>query len=142
MDMILDRAAEPGMEDIKNYITGDAGIMWRALTGYIEETYSAKPQMAYSVCAGKPGWNVKYKKGGKALCTLYPESNSFMALVVLSALDMELFDAVKKDYTPYVSKLFDDCKTFNNTKWLMVRISDDSILDDVKKLLRLKLSKK
>ncbi len=141
MDIILDRTTEPGTEDIKRYV-GDAGARWSTLTEYIEKEYSSKPQAAYSVCAGKPGWNIKYKKGGKALCTLYPESGSFTALVVLSAADMELFDVVKKDYTPYTLKLYDDCRPFNNTKWLMIRVSGYDILEDVKKLLRLKLSKK
>lgn len=127
---------------ITRYIKGEAGAGWSALTRYIEQEYSAMPQIVYSVCSGASGWNVKYKKSGKALCTLYPESDGFIALVVLSAADMELFDAVKSDYTQYTAKLYDNCKPFNNTKWLMVRVSDNDILDDVKKLFKLKLSKK
>ena len=142
MDIILNRNSEPGMEDISHYIEGEAGVRWSALTEYIESTYSAKPQIVYSVCAGKPGWNVKYKKSGKALCTLYPESDGFISLVVLGAADIEVFEAVKSDYTPYVVKLYEEFKLFNNTKWLMIQVTDDDILDDVKKLLRLKLSKK
>ncbi len=142
MDMILDRSAEPSFEDIRGYIAGDAGSRWAELTDYIEETYASTPLLAYSVCAGKPGWNVKYKKGGKALCTLYPESDGFIALVVLSAADMDVFEAVRGDYTDYVRELYDGCKTFNSTKWLMIRVSDDNVLEDVKKLLKLKLSKK
>jgi hypothetical protein len=142
MDMILDRGAEPSFEDIKGYIAGEAGERWGKLTGYIEEAYSSKPQISYSTCSGKPGWNVKYKKGGKALCTLYPESDGFIALVVLNSADMDVFEAVKSDYTDYVAELYDGCKVFNNTKWLMIRVSDDNVLEDVKKLLKLKLSKK
>ncbi|WP_423245054.1 DUF3788 family protein [Heliorestis acidaminivorans] len=26
--------------------------------------------MTYSKCSAQPGWNVKYKKSGKSLCTL------------------------------------------------------------------------
>lgn len=142
MDMILDRAAQPASEDIREYIAGEAAARWDTLTRHIEQAYSSKPLLAYSVCAGKPGWNVKYKKGGKALVTLYPERGGFIALVVLSAADMDVFEAVKSDYTEYVVNLYDGCKPFNNTKWLMIRVSDDNILEDVTKLLRLKLSKK
>jgi hypothetical protein len=142
MDMILDRTAEPGMEDIRRFIAGEAGERWGRLNAHIEEAYNSKPQIAYSVCAGKPGWNVKYKKGGKALCTLYPESDGFIALIVLNSADMDVFKAVKGDYTPYLRSLSDACRLFNNTKWLMIRVSDDSILEDVINLLKLKLSKK
>lgn len=142
MDMILDSANEPCFEDICSYVGGSAGLRWRGLTSHIEERYSCKPQISYSVCTGKPGWNVKYKKGGKALCTLYPESGAFTALVVLSASDMDIFDAVKGCYTPGVVSLYERCKTFNNTKWLMINVSGDDALEDVKRLLKLKTSKK
>lgn len=142
MDIILDRTSEPGFEDICGYIGGKAEGRWRILKRHIEENYASKPETAYSVCAGKPGWNVKYKKGGKALCTLYPEKEGFIALVVLSGADMEVFEAVKKDYTAYVTELYERCKPFNNTKWLMISVSDDNVLEDVKRLLKLKTSKK
>jgi hypothetical protein len=142
MDMILDKPNEPGFEDICRYISGSAGARWRALTSHIKESYSSKPLISYSVCAGKPGWNVKYKKGGKALCTLYPEKDGFIALVVLAAADMDVFEAVRGDYTPYLVSLYENCKPFNNTKWLMINVSGGDVLEDVKRLLRLKASKK
>ena len=95
----------------------------------------------YSVCAGQPGWNVKYKKGSKALCTLYPEPDSFIALVVLGQADLVKLDAVRPAYTPYLLQLADGARLFNNTKWLMIRVTDDAVMDDVQKLLRLKLAK-
>ncbi len=142
MDMILDKTKEPCFEDICRYVSGGAGSRWRALTKHIEDAYSSAPLITYSVCAGKPGWNVKYKKGGKALCTLYPEKDGFIALVVLGAADMDIFNAVKENYTPYVVSLFEDCKPFNNTKWLMINVSGEDVLEDVKKLLKLKTLKK
>ncbi|KAB2952754.1 DUF3788 family protein [Heliorestis acidaminivorans] len=36
----------------------------------MEEAYQAKPHITYSKCSAQPGWNVKYKKSGKSLCTL------------------------------------------------------------------------
>ena len=48
-----------------------------------------KPILSYSNCAMDKGiwkgWNVKYKKSGKALCTLYPKQGYFQALVVIGA---------------------------------------------------------
>lgn len=61
----------PSWEDIRKYI-GAGKPNWDKFTAYIEETYGVKPKIEYSGCSAQPGWNVKYKKSSKSLCTLYP----------------------------------------------------------------------
>ena len=73
---------KPGMEEIVKFI-GQSGELWEDLISYIEKTYKVKPQNSYSCCSAQPGWNVKYKKSGKSLCTLYPMDGFFIALVVI-----------------------------------------------------------
>lgn len=141
-DMILNSLQTPDMQSIEAYIEGEAKKRWKSLLSFIEEDFKSKPQIAYSTCSGKPGWNVKYKKSGKALCTLYPEKEQFIALVVLSATDMQIFDLVKSSYTAYLNALYEKCKPFNGTKWLMTSVTDDDILEDVKKLLKLKTAQR
>jgi hypothetical protein len=141
MDVIHDPNAAPDMPDIEASMGEEARARWRALTAHIESAYGVRPQIAYSVCAGQPGWNVKYKKGGRALCTLYPEPDGFIALVVLSRADMDKLEAVRPAYTPYLLALYDGCRLFNNTRWLMIRVANDAVLDDVERLLRLKLAR-
>jgi hypothetical protein len=58
-------------------------LIWDELVLYIEETYKAKQHLDYSKCSAQPGWNVKYKKSSKSLCTLYPMPNYFIALIVV-----------------------------------------------------------
>ncbi len=140
-DIIRDPSATPDMPAIEGSMPKAARERWRGLTGVIENEYGSKPLISYSVCAAQPGWNVKYKKGGKALCTLYPEPDGFTALVVLNMADMTRFDAVRPAYTPYLQSLYDNSRLFNNTKWLMIRVTDGAVLDDVIRLLRLKTAK-
>lgn len=139
MDIILDRSATPDMHVIEDYIEEPVKQRWLELICHIEGAYRAKPQISYSICAGKPGWNVKYKKSGKALCTLYPEPDSFIALVVLSADNIARFLADRAAYTDEVNTLFDKTKLFNGTKWLMIRVSSEEVLADVKRMFELKL---
>ena len=141
MDVIHNPDAKPDMPAIEVSMSDEARARWRSLTAHIESAYTSAPLIAYSVCAGQPGWNVKYKKGSKALCTLYPEPDSFIALVVMGQADLVKLDAVRPAYKSYVLELTDGARLFNNTKWLMIRVSDDAVLDDVQKLLRLKLAK-
>ena len=141
MDTIHNPDVMPDMPAIEASMAEEARGRWRRLTAHIESAYRSAPLIAYSVCAGKPGWNVKYKKGSKALCTLYPEPDSFIALVVLGQTDLMKLDAVRPAYTPYLLELADGARLFNNTKWLMIGVTNDTLLSDVKKLLDLKLSK-
>ena len=38
----------------------------------VKETYNCSEKMEYSSCSMEPGWNIKFKKSGKTLCTIYP----------------------------------------------------------------------
>lgn len=138
---ILDKTKEPSLEDITNYIEGKAKERWKEVLDFIAENYNSKPTIMYSKCSGKPGWNVKYKKNGKALCTLYPDKDYFTALIVLNHDDMEWLRGMRGEYTSYFLNLFDNCGLFNGTKWLMIEIKNNDVLNDVKNIMDLKLRK-
>jgi hypothetical protein len=137
---IFDKTYEPSFIELTNYVKGDSNKRWKDLTNYIESNFKSKPTMFYSKCSAKPGWNVKYKKSSKALCTLYPDTDYFTALIVLSETDMEWFKGMRDNYSKYILDLYDNCNLFNGTKWLMINITDDKILKDVKNLISLKLN--
>ena len=141
MSIIQDPTTTPDMSAMADSIAGGARERWLALNTHIQETYQAKPHIVYSSCSAKPGWNVKYKKSGKALCTLYPEPESFTALVVTGAADMEKYILIRALFSDAVNALYDRTQLFNNTKWLMIGVTDDMRLNDVKKLLQLKIQK-
>lgn len=137
----MDRAHLPSMEEMSTYIEGDAEEMWHEMIAYIEDNFKVKPNIVYSACSGKPGWNVKYKKSGKALCTLYPEKGFFIVLVVLGQDNRIIFDMDRSNYSKYVLEIYDKSAIFNGTKWLMINVTDRKILEDVKRLIQTKVQK-
>ena len=60
---------EPTAEQLSAYVSHP---LWEPLNRWICEAYSLSPIYSYSNCSMGRGWNVKYRSGGKALCTLYP----------------------------------------------------------------------
>lgn len=56
---------QPSMDEIAEYIGGEAKALWLTLMEYMEAEYKVKPKLSYSVCAGKPGWNIKLQKSGQ-----------------------------------------------------------------------------
>lgn len=58
-EVLYGSGSQPRPEQIIDYIQSP---LWAELCGYLEETYGVPPKFEFSSCAGKPGWNVKYKK--------------------------------------------------------------------------------
>lgn len=71
---------KPSPDDIAEFVDNP---LWKALCSWLESGYRTVPRIEYSRCGMAPGWNVKYKKGGRALCTLYPAAGSFTCLVCI-----------------------------------------------------------
>ncbi len=137
-DIILDGSHMPAYGEIVDYIDLPARELWRQINHFIQQRYKASPRIMYSICSGKPGWNVKYQKSGKSLCTLYPEKDCFVALVVITLDLLPIIEALSKELTPEVIDTVRTSKPFNGTKWLMLRVKDEQVLSDVKQLLILK----
>lgn len=133
----------PSIEDIRVYI-GEAKRNWDDLTSFIEETYKGKLQLDYSKDSLQPGWNVKYKKSRKALCTLYPMEGYFIALVVVGPKEE---DEVRLGmeagiFTPYVKELYDKTVQSAMGRWLMIEVRDKAVLNDIRHLLRIRIKPK
>ncbi len=138
---IFDADHAPGVDDIHKYL-GDEKALWKELTNYIEEAYQVKPEIAYSKCSAQPGWNVKYKKKGKSLCTLYPVEGFFIALVVIGRKEEErvkvLMDA--ELVSEHVKEMYDKTVYSAMGRWLMIEVKDKKILNDIKTLLRIRVN--
>ena len=139
---LSDHSYEPTIKEMGEYIEGDLGITFEEVSSFIEENFKGKSKIDYSVCSAQPGWNLKYKKSGKALCTLYPEKDFFIMLIVLGTKDREIFDIMRNDFCTYIQELYDSVRLFNGTKWLMIYITNEMIARDAEKLIELKAKNK
>jgi len=88
------------------------------------------------------GWNVKYKKGCKALCTLYPKQGYFMILIPVSAKDIVEADLLIPLCDEYIQNLYNTTKAGKTGKSLAVEVKSENILRDVKNLVALRIKSK
>lgn len=130
----------PSYEDIWEYL-GEGKSYWDEFTEYIEETYRVKPKIEYSRCSAQPGWNVKYKKSSKSLCTLYPMDGYFIALVVVGAKEEEEVNAGMNAglFTDYVKELYDKTSYSAMGRWLMIEVRNKDVINDIKQLISIRL---
>lgn len=124
----------PALLDMNTYVQNP---LWEACNTYLQTAYNTTPTFFYSGCV-PTGWNVKYKKSGKALTTLYPQEGFFIALVVISANEKHAAELLLPTLSPYTQKLYAETKEGMGQRWLMIHVTEDSILQDVKDLIALR----
>ena len=133
------KSQQPTLEQISEYI---ASPLWGEVCQWAEKSYQVEPKVEHSTCSGAPGWNVKYKKGGRALCTLYPDEGQFTALITVGAKEAPEAELLLPTCSDYIRELFARTQTMNGARWLMIRVTDAQVLEDVKKLIRLRVAPK
>lgn len=131
---------EPLAHQIKDYVNTP---LWEDLAHYLQQTYNVTPKLFYSRCSMQngywKGWNIKYKKSGKPLCTLYPKRGYFTALVPVGAKEMAEADLLIPLCDVYTQNLYRQTKTGANGKSLAVEVTNEKILRDVKSLVALRV---
>ena len=92
-----------------------------------------------SSCSWMPGWNVKFKKAGKNLCTVYPQEGFFTILIVVGQKERTAVEAVFQSCAPEVQEVYEQTKSGNGQKWLMFDVEDaDEIYRDIFRLIRIR----
>ena len=134
-NVLYSNVTPPTWEQITEYI---GSPLWAEFNERIQFTYRTGPCMEYSRCSMQAGWNIKYKKGGKSLCTLYPMQGYFIALVVVGGHELMGAELLMPQCSDYVQTVFKNTKTGNGQKWLMLDVRDREIMDDVFSLVNLR----
>lgn len=127
---------QPNMTQISNFISSP---LWTELCTHLQQCYGVLPRIEHSICSGAPGWNVKYKKSSRALCTLYPAEGYFTAMVSIGSREATQAELLLAFCTDYIKQLYFNSRPFNGGRWLMVEVRSPEILIDVKRLIELRI---
>jgi AraC family transcriptional regulator len=116
--------------------------IWIELGNYLQQTLKVKMKLTYSNCSMNDGiwkgWNVKYTKGGKALCTLYPKRGYFLSLVPIGLKEMDEAEAIVSTCSEYTQSLFARTPIGHTGKSLAFEVRNETILEDLKKLVSIR----
>lgn len=132
---LLTAPETPALEDIRALV---ALPLWDDLCGFLHTTWHAAPKLEFSKCSLAFGWNVKYRKGGRALCTLYPAPGAFTCMVSIGQRETSQAELLLPRCTPYVQALYTSSRPSRMGRWLMIGVTSAAILEDVKQLLLLR----
>ena len=126
----------PTADDLTALLGKSLYNVWQELCDRINEKY----EMECIWDKGFKDWvyELKFRRGGKTLCTLYAKEKVISFWVILGKDERAKFEAKKDDFTGFVQKLYDETKTYHDGKWLMFEPTDNELFDDFIALLAIK----
>lgn len=108
----------------------------------VKDIYQCSETMEFSACSWEPGWNIKFKKAGKTLCTVYPRELYFTVMVVVGKKEKDAVEAILPDCAPELQNLYHKTKEGNGQRWLMIDVEDaDRLYSDLFRLIQIRRSK-
>lgn len=135
-ERLIDGERRPTERDILNTLGVRASMLWKQLRAFLKVNYDFTPELMYG--GQKYGWCFKYRKKGKTLCVLFPESKAFTVLVILGKKEIVQFEEDIGDFNEGTMGLFKSARQYHDGKWLYKRVLSKSDLRDVISLIRIK----
>lgn len=127
---------KPTEIDVSEYINNS---VWDDFCKYMIDTYKIKPTFEFSKCSWEYGWNIKFKKSGKTLATIYPRECYFYIMIVIGKNEKESLEDMLPKLSQDIQKIYLETKEGNGQKWLMIPLEDDDKrYSDVKEMIKLR----
>ena len=133
---LQDKSICPSIEEVSTYVRNP---LFMQFCSKLRDTYQCQEKIEYSSCSMEKGWNVKFKKAGKALCTIYPREGCFTVMVVVGAKQKAAVEAALPDCTAELQNIYHHTREGNGQRWLMIDLEDQNgLYDDVLRLIEIR----
>ena len=135
------RLTEPGEpptpKQIESWMGRKAYGFWTRVSKMISQSYPDVFTPEWLFGGKKHGWSLRYKKS-KSFCTLIPEKNRFVLVIVFGAADRSKVETIRHELSVRIRKAYDEAPTYHDGKWLLVSVDSEDIVADVERLLAVK----
>lgn len=133
---LTDRNVCPSLEEIGEYIGNPVFLQFCA---QIKTAYQCKEKIEFSACSWERGWNVKFKKAGKTLCTIYPREGYFTVMIVVGTKEKATVEALLPECNAELWEIYVQTKEGNGQRWMMIDLEDrGSMYDDILRLITIR----
>ena len=131
----LDKSTTPTPHDLKLVLENTYPI-WQEIENLVYEQYP-DGQPKWNFPGKKYGWNFTIKDKRRALIYFIPQKSSFEVAFVFGqkATDMIL----ENDFDPLIKKKLQEAKKYAEGRGIRIEIKDKTYLQDIKKLITVKL---
>jgi hypothetical protein len=137
-ERMTDKEHRPTEEEILKVIGGPKE--WNSLRKYLKDNYDFIPELVYY--GEKYGWTIRYRRGRKTLCSLFPEKGAFTVLVVLGKKEVNGIQTVFTKFSDNVKSIIENTEHLHDGCWLWIGVSNMREVKDIIELLKLKRKSK
>lgn len=81
---------------------------------------------------------VKFRRGGKTLVTLYLHEGYFTALIIFGKAEREKFEAQQSEFPATFCEFYHASRTYHDGKWMFCDVHPDGDVDMLMRLLHIK----
>ena len=128
-----DKMAPPSRDDVFARV-GVARDRWLRLEDWARRTYGIEGEAIF--LGRDTGWSIRFRRGGRALFSMVPRTDSFAALVVIGPSVWTAADALSLSRATRVA--WDAAHPYPDGRWLWLDVVDDLVASDVEALVALK----
>ncbi len=90
--------------------------------------------------SGGKKWTYEYKfrKSGKTLCAFSFRENTLGFMIIFGKNERAKVEEIRNELSSDVMEAYDNAQIFHDGKWVMFNIKNNSIIEDLMKLLSIK----
>jgi hypothetical protein len=134
-ERLLNKTLVPGEDDILRAL-GSACWLWQEICAYIGAHYSCLPKTVFftKTC----GWSLRYQKGKRTLCYLFPEHGAFSMLIILGREEVGRAEVMKEQMNDAVRRVLETTEQLHDGRWLWLRATQPSDVRSFEVLLAAK----
>ncbi len=138
---MTDKGEPPDAKAVAEWIGAKNFERWNGLTRFIAANYPGvfAPDWIYG--GMKHGWGLRYKKS-KSFCTLIPERNRMIVVIVFGAKERGMAEAILPELSAAVREAYENATTYHDGKWVRIVVNGEKASADVKSLLTIKRAPK
>ena len=83
-------------------------------------------------------YEYKFRKSGKTLCAFYFKENMLGFMIVFGKEERTKVEEIRNELSSDILETYNNAQTFHDGKWVMLNITDYSMIENLKKLLFIK----
>lgn len=137
---IEDKNYQPTAAELCEFV---GNPLFDELCSYMDSEYDALRKIEYSGDKVLLGWNLKFKKAGRTLCTVYPRKGRFPMLLIVGRKEKERVEALLPTLSDEFRKIYNSTQEGMGQRWLLLDFSDHTdAYDDALKVIRIRRESK
>ena len=135
-ERMVGRAKAPTLKDVAAWVGAKSFRYWQQIQHFIGKNYPGvfKPEW---LNGGKHGWYLRYKKS-KSFCSLVPERNRLIVLIVFGKDERTKAEAMLGQLSPRARSDYEKAPTYHDGKWMVTAADSRQVVSDIERLLAVK----